>query len=173
MGLALSEARIAARHDDVPVGAVIVGPDGVLLAAAHNMREQLGDPTAHAEILAIQAAAARLNEPFILQNPPRHSAGLAEASQNLGSPDIGGKEWRLSGCSIVVTLEPCAMCAGAILAARLDRVVFGAWDPKAGACGSVWDLVRDAAALHQTEVIPGILAPDAEQLLKNFFQPKR
>ena len=149
MRLALSEAQVAARHDDVPVGAIIVGPNGTLLAAGHNMREQTGDPTAHAEILAIQAAARRLNEVA-----PK-------------------KEWRLTGCTIVVTLEPCAMCAGAILAARAARIVFGAWDPKAGACGSVWDLVRDAAALHQLEVIPNILAPESETLLKQFFATKR
>lgn len=160
MRLALSEAQIAMRHDDVPVGAIIVGPDGTLLAAAHNMREERGDPTAHAEILAIQQAAARLNELAI-------AVGTGSCRQ---SPK---RTWRLTGCTIVVTLEPCVMCAGAILAARASRIVFGAWDPKAGACGSVWDLVRDAAALHQLEVIPNILAAESESLLKSYFQPKR
>jgi len=147
MSLALSEAKIAMRRDDVPVGAVIVGPDGTMLAAAHNMREERSDPTAHAEILAMQLAAARLAETR--------------------------KDWRLTGCTVVVTLEPCVMCAGAILAARAARIVFGAWDPKAGACGSVWDLVRDAAALHQIEVIPQVLAPESEALLQSFFKAKR
>jgi tRNA(adenine34) deaminase len=136
MRLALSEAQVAARHDDVPVGAIVVGPDGTLLAAGNNMREQTGDPTAHAEILAIQAAARRLNE----AEPLDQYLGKAQPK----------KDWRLTG-----------------------RIVFGAWDPKAGACGSVWDLVRDSAALHQLEVIPNILASESEAVLKSFFQSKR
>jgi len=149
MQYALSEAKVALRHDDVPVGAIIVGPDGTLLSGAHNMREEHGDPTAHAELIAIQKAATRLNE------------------------DQPTKDWRLTGCTVVVTLEPCVMCAGAIIAARAKRIVFGAWDPKAGACGSVWDVVRDQVALHQVEVIPGILKGESERLLADFFKAKR
>lgn len=113
---ALAEADLAARVGDVPVGAVVLGPDGALLAAGHNEREATGDPTAHAEILALRRAAAALGR------------------------------WRLSGCTLVVTLEPCTMCAGALVQARVDRVVYGARDEKAGAAGSLWDVVRDHAA---------------------------
>jgi len=162
MRIALNEAKLATRHDDVPIGAVVVGPTGELLGAGHNRREELGDPVAHAEILALQQAAYRLNldrlEPSPFDRQPTTNA----------KPD-----WRLTGCTVIVTLEPCVMCVGAIIAARAARIVFGAWDPKSGACGSVWDLARDAAALHQVEVVPGILAPDSEALLKEFFQPKR
>lgn len=146
MEQALSEARVALKHHDVPVGAVIIGPDGTTLAAAHNQRENLGDPTAHAEILAIQQAATALHH---------------------------GSDWRLDGCTIVVTLEPCVMCAGAIVAARVQRLVFGAWDDKAGACGSVWDFARDAANLHKVQVIPGVKAAESQALLRSFFEKKR
>ncbi|MFI2377870.1 tRNA adenosine(34) deaminase TadA [Streptomyces sp. NPDC018964] len=141
MRLALDEAGRAVRGGDVPVGAVVLSPDGTtVLAAAHNEREAAGDPTAHAEVLAVRRAAARLGE------------------------------WRLSGCTLVVTLEPCTMCAGAVQQSRVDRVVYGARDEKAGAAGSLWDLVRDRRLNHRPEVIGGVLADDCARLLTEFFR---
>lgn len=143
MGVALHEATDALSTGDVPVGAVVVGPDGRVLGTGRNRREETGDPTAHAEVLALrEAAAAR-----------------------------GG--WRLDGCTLVVTLEPCVMCAGALVAARVDRLVLGAWDPKAGASGSVWDLVRDQRGLHAVEVISGVRADECGAVLREFFAPRR
>jgi tRNA(adenine34) deaminase len=128
---------------DVPVGAVVVGPRGELIGGGVNAREVLADPTAHAEVVALRAAGRALGR------------------------------WRLDGCTLVVTLEPCAMCAGAAVAARVARVVFGAWDPKAGACGSVWDLPRERAALHHPEVIGGVRAEECAALLAAFFAERR
>ncbi len=127
--------------EDVPVGAIILGPDGTELAAAGNERELTGDPTAHAEVLAIRRAAARVGE------------------------------WRLEGCTLVVTLEPCTMCAGALVLARIGTVVFGAWEPKTGAVGSLWDVVRDPRINHRPEVYGGVLEPEAARLLQDFFRP--
>jgi tRNA(adenine34) deaminase len=143
MLVALGEARAAVGHDDVPVGAVVVGPDGVELGRGRNRREELGDPTAHAEVLAMRAAAAALGT------------------------------WRLDGCTLVVTLEPCAMCAGAMVQARLARLVFGADDPKAGAVTSLVDLVRDPRLPHRVEVARGVLAADCAELLRAFFRARR
>ncbi|MFE5143238.1 tRNA adenosine(34) deaminase TadA [Streptomyces fagopyri] len=143
MRLALDEADRAVRGGDVPVGAVVLSTDGTtVLAAGHNEREATGDPTAHAEVLAIRGAAQRLGE------------------------------WRLSGCTLVVTLEPCAMCAGALVQSRVDRVVFGARDEKAGAVGSVWDLVRDRRLNHRPEVIGGVLDQECGRLLTGFFRSR-
>ncbi|WAC67331.1 tRNA adenosine(34) deaminase TadA [Agrococcus sp. SL85] len=143
MRLALAEADAATASDDVPVGAVVLGPDGAVLGRGRNERELHHDPTAHAEVVAMrEAAAAR-----------------------------GG--WRLDGCTLVVTLEPCAMCAGAILQARLDRVVFGAWDEKAGAAGSVLDVLRERRLPHRVEVVAGVLADEAEARLAAFFADRR
>ncbi|OSP39072.1 tRNA-specific adenosine deaminase [Streptomyces sp. 13-12-16] len=143
MRLALDEASRAVRGGDVPVGAVVLAPDGTtVLAAAHNEREAVGDPTAHAEVLAVRRAAARLGE------------------------------WRLAGCTLVVTLEPCTMCAGALQQSRLDRVVYGARDEKAGAVGSLWDLVRDRRLNHRPEVIEGVLAGECARLLTEFFRDR-
>lgn len=142
MALALEEARAALAHDDVPVGAV-VSRDGVVLGRGHNRREADGDPTAHAEVLAIREAAGRLGS------------------------------WRLDGCALHVTLEPCFMCAGALVNARVARLVFGARDPKAGACGSLADVVRDARLNHRLEVREGILAADCAALLRSFFGDRR
>jgi tRNA(adenine34) deaminase len=125
------------------VGAVVYGADGTELAAACNAREATGDPTAHAEVLAIRAAA-----------------------------EVVG-EWRLSGCTLVVTLEPCTMCAGALVLARVGRVVFGAWDPKAGAAGSLWDVVRDRRLNHRPEVVGGVLADECGAALREFFGEHR
>ena len=141
MRLALIEAHQAAMEDEVPVGAVVVC-GGAVLARAHNRTVALSDGTAHAELLAMQAAARRR----------------------------GG---RLSGCTLYVTLEPCAMCAGAAVLARVARIVFGAWDPKAGACGSVWDLPRDRRALHRPEVVGGVLETECAAALVDFFGPHR
>ena len=143
MGQALSVAAEALVSDDVPVGALVLGPDGGVLGVGRNLREAEGDPTAHAEVVAIRAAAAALGS------------------------------WRLEGCTLVVTLEPCAMCAGALVLARVARVVLGAWDPKAGACGSVWDLVRDRQATHRVEVVGGVREQECSRLLLDFFAGQR
>ena len=143
MRRALEQARLAPEHGDVPVGAVVLSPDGVVLACAHNDREGSTDPTAHAEVLAVRAAAAALGS------------------------------WRLSGCTLVVTLEPCAMCAGALVLARLARVVYGAPDPKAGAAGSLFDLLRDRRLNHRPEVVAGVLAEECATLLQDFFEQRR
>ncbi|MGW3634417.1 tRNA adenosine(34) deaminase TadA [Streptomyces sp. NPDC005122] len=143
MRLALDEADRAVQGGDVPVGAVVLSTDGTtVLAAGHNEREATGDPTAHAEVLAIRRAARRLGE------------------------------WRLSGCTLVVTLEPCAMCAGALVQSRVERVVYGARDEKAGAAGSVWDLVRDRRLNHRPEVIGGVLDEECGRLLTGFFRSR-
>ncbi|MFD7495570.1 tRNA adenosine(34) deaminase TadA [Streptomyces sp. NPDC059832] len=140
MRRALAEADLAALAGDVPVGAVVLGPDGTLLATGHNEREATGDPTAHAEILAVRRAAAALGR------------------------------WRLSGCTLVVTLEPCTMCAGALVQSRVDRVVYGARDEKAGAAGSLWDVVRDRRLNHRPEVIQGVLEDVCADRLTAFFR---
>ena len=139
--LALEQARRAGP--DVPVGAVVVDQAGQIIGAAHNERERTGDPTAHAELIAIRQAAARLGR------------------------------WRLGGCTLAVTLEPCTMCAGAAVLARLDRIVYGAHDPKAGAVGSLWDVVRDRRLNHRPEVIAGVLADECGTLLTDFFAARR
>jgi tRNA(adenine34) deaminase len=143
MRLALEEAHAALVTDDVPIGAVVVGPNGDIISRGRNAREARVDPTAHAEILALRAAA-----------------------------DVLGS-WRLDGCTLVVTLEPCAMCAGAAVLARVDRLVYGAADPKAGAVGSLWDLVRDRRLNHRPEVVSGVLADEAAALLRQFFGTHR
>ncbi|MXM65756.1 nucleoside deaminase [Streptomyces sp. HUCO-GS316] len=143
MRLALDEAEQAGRGGDVPVGAVLLSPDGTtVLAAGHNEREATGDPTAHAEVLALRRGAAELGR------------------------------WRLSGCTLVVTLEPCTMCAGALVQSRVDRVVYGARDEKAGAAGSLWDVVRDRRLNHRPEVIEGVLAEECALLLTEFFRDR-
>jgi tRNA(adenine34) deaminase len=139
MESALEQARLALTTSDVPVGAVVIDETGVVIGVGRNEREALGDPTAHAEVLALRAAATHRGE------------------------------WRLSGCSLVVTLEPCTMCAGAAVLARVDRIVFGAHDEKAGAAGSMWDLVRDRRLNHRPEVISGVLAEESAALLREFF----
>lgn len=144
MDLAVVEAKLAVDHGDVPVGAIVVRiSDGVVLARRHNEREALGDPTAHAEILA-----------------------LRDAARTVGS-------WRLGECALVVTLEPCPMCAGASLAARLGGVVFGAADPKAGACGSLYNLAADPRLNHEMPVVGGIAADECGALLTTFFATRR
>ncbi|MCX0244990.1 tRNA adenosine(34) deaminase TadA [Streptomyces drozdowiczii] len=142
MRRALAEADRAAATGDVPVGAVVLGPNGTLLATGHNEREATGDPTAHAEVLALRRAAAALGE------------------------------WRLSGCTLVVTLEPCTMCAGALVQARVDRVVYGARDEKAGAAGSLWDVVRDRRLNHRPEVVAGVLEAECAAPLTAFFRDR-
>jgi tRNA(adenine34) deaminase len=149
MRLALAEAAAAAQemtgtgHSDVPVGAVILDEAGTILARAHNRREADRDPTAHAEIIAIRQAA-----------------------RAVGS-------WRLTGLTLVVTLEPCTMCAGAVTLARLGRLVYGAEDPKAGAVGSLWDVLRDRRLNHRPEVIGGVLASECGAVLREFFAARR
>ncbi|WP_461163764.1 nucleoside deaminase [Arthrobacter sp. R4-81] len=154
MGLALTEARLALATEDVPIGAVVIGPDGTVLGSGRNEREALGDPTAHAEIVAIREAAARLRT-----RPSRD-----------GGADNG---WRLEDCTLVVTLEPCAMCAGAIVLARIPRVVFGAWDEKAGAAGSVFDVLRERRLNHWVEVYAGVREQECAALLRGFFAQHR
>ena len=154
MGLALTEARAALATADVPIGAVVIGPDGTVLGSGRNEREALGDPTAHAEMVAIREAAARLQE--------------------LSARDGGaGDGWRLADCTLVVTLEPCAMCAGAVVLARIPRVVFGAWDEKAGAAGSVFDVLRERRLNHWVEVYGGIREEECAALLRDFFAGHR
>jgi tRNA(adenine34) deaminase len=140
MRRALAVARTRPGSGDVPVGAVVLDPGGAELAVGRNERESTGDPTAHAEIVALRAAAA------------------VRAS------------WRLDGCTLVVTLEPCTMCAGAIVLARIATLVFGAWEPKTGAVGSLWDVVRDRRLTHRPEVYSGVLANEAAQLVRSFFR---
>ncbi|MCG7527644.1 tRNA adenosine(34) deaminase TadA [Streptomyces sp. OfavH-34-F] len=142
MRRALAEADRAAATGDVPVGAVVLGPDGAQLATGRNEREATGDPTAHAEVLALRRAAAALGE------------------------------WRLSGCTLVVTLEPCTMCAGALVQARVGRVVYGARDEKAGAAGSLWDVVRDRRLNHRPEVVHGVLEAACAARLTAFFRDR-
>ncbi|MET4136230.1 nucleoside deaminase [Pseudarthrobacter sp. PvP090] len=154
MGLALTEARAALVTADVPIGAVVIGPDGTVLGSGRNEREALGDPTAHAEMVAIRMAAARLQE---------LSAQGGRA----------GDGWRLADCTLVVTLEPCAMCAGAVVLARIPRVVFGAWDEKAGAAGSVFDILRERRLNHWVEVYGGIREQECAALLQDFFAGHR
>ncbi|NKX50914.1 nucleoside deaminase [Arthrobacter deserti] len=143
MDLALDEARRALATADVPIGAVAVGPDGAVIGTGRNEREAHQDPTAHAEMVAIRQAA-----------------------RVLGS-------WRLDGCTLVATLEPCAMCAGAIVLARIPRVVFGAWDEKAGASGSVFDILRERRLNHWVEVYPGVREDECAALLRDFFAGHR
>lgn len=154
MGLALDEARLALETDDVPIGAVILGPDGGVLGSGRNEREAYGDPTAHAEVVAIRQAAASLRR------------RAAESGHN-------GDGWRLEDCTLVVTLEPCAMCAGAIVLARIPRVVFGAWDEKAGAVGSVFDILRERRLNHWVEVYAGVREEECSALLRDFFVAHR
>jgi tRNA(adenine34) deaminase len=142
MAAALEEARRCLTWGDVPIGAVVVR-EAELLSACGNERERRGDPTAHAEVLALREAASRLGS------------------------------WRLEGCEIYVTLEPCAMCAGAMVLARVPRLIFGADDPKAGFAGSLGDLVRDSRLNHRLDVTPGVLADESAQLLRDFFAGRR
>jgi tRNA(adenine34) deaminase len=141
--LALAEARRALPAGDVPIGAVVLDARGQVLATGFNRREADGDPTAHAEVLALREAAGATGE------------------------------WRLAGCTLAVTLEPCTMCAGAAVLARVDRIVFGAFDPKAGAVGSLWDVVRDPRLNHRPEVVGGVLADECGALIREFFATHR
>jgi tRNA(adenine34) deaminase len=143
MSWALAEAAAAPLTGDVPVGAVVVDPSGAVIGRGRNAREAQQDPTAHAELLALRSAAAALGS------------------------------WRLTGCTLVVTLEPCAMCAGAIVLARVPRLVLGAWDPKAGAAGSMRDVVRDSRLNHRVEVVGGVRADECAELLRAFFAGHR
>jgi tRNA(adenine34) deaminase len=143
MRRALAVAEGSVSSADVPVGAVVYGPDGQELSTGHNRREATGDPTAHAEIVALRAAAAVLGT------------------------------WRLTGCTLVVILEPCTMCAGALVLARVERLVFGAWEPKTGAVGSLWDVVRDRRLNHRPEVHPGVLEEECSAVLRDFFEGRR
>jgi tRNA(adenine34) deaminase len=143
MRAALDEARAAMSTGDVPIGAVVVDPSGAVVGCGRNVREAEADPTGHAEVVALREAAGAR----------------------------GG--WRLEGCTLVVTLEPCTMCAGAAVLSRVERIVFGAWDPKAGAVGSLWDVVRDRRLNHRPEVVSGVLAEESTALLEEFFRQHR
>jgi len=143
MRVALEEARRALDSADVPIGAVVLDAAGEVIGRGHNVRERDGDPTGHAELVAVREAAAAIGE------------------------------WRLAGCTLVVTLEPCTMCAGAIVLSRMDRLVFVAFDPKAGAVGSLWDVVRDRRLNHRPEVVPGVLRDECSALLDDFFAHQR
>ena len=143
MQQAIALAKNAADNGDVPVGALVVNEQGEVLGTGRNLREENNDPTAHAEIVAMRMAATKLNN------------------------------WRMDDLTMIVTLEPCAMCAGAISQSRFKRVVFGAWDQKAGAVGSVWDVIRDPRNLNKVEVVTGVLEKDCASVLSNFFEGKR
>jgi tRNA(adenine34) deaminase len=143
MRRALELAERAADAGDVPVGALVVDASGEVLGEGWNRREADGDPTAHAEVVALRAAALSLGT------------------------------WRLEGCTLVVTMEPCPMCAGAVVLARVERVVLGGWDPKLGACGSVWDVVRDRRATHRAEVVGGVLEEECGEVVRRFFATHR
>jgi tRNA(adenine34) deaminase len=143
MRAALLQAGLAADVGDVPIGAVVLSATGDVIATGHNVRERDGDPTGHAEVVALRAAAAAVGE------------------------------WRLAGCTLVVTLEPCTMCAGAAVLSRIGRIVFAAYDEKAGAVGSLWDVVRDRRLNHRPEVIGGVLAAESTALLDDFFRSHR
>lgn len=143
MRAALAEARAALQGGDVPIGALVLDPAGRVLSRGHNERELTGDPTAHAEVLALRRAAAQVGS------------------------------WNLSGCTLVVTVEPCTMCAGAIGLARIETVVFGCWEPKTGAAGSLWDVLRDRRLAHRVEVRAGVLADECAELLAEFFADRR
>ena len=142
MRLALDVARIAPQTGDIPVGAIVINSDGVVVGKGFNEREANNDPTAHAEVVAIRNAATRLQKS------------------------------RLDGCTLIVTLEPCAMCAGAIAQSRISKVIFGAWDEKAGAVGSVWDVLRDPRSIFKVEVAAGVLEKECAELLTDFFKGK-
>jgi tRNA(adenine34) deaminase len=144
MRSALAVAADALETGDVPIGAIVMSPSGEELARACNAREALGDPTAHAEILALRAAARSNSD-----------------------------SWRLNGCTLVVTVEPCTMCAGALVLARVARVVFGAWEPRTGAAGSLWDVVRDQRLNHRPEVVGGVLEDESAALMEEFFKTRR
>ncbi|HEX8767248.1 MAG TPA: tRNA adenosine(34) deaminase TadA [Jatrophihabitans sp.] len=143
MGVALREAGSALAAGEVPVGAVVLSAEGAVLATGHNLRRTLADPTAHAEVLALRRAGKALGD------------------------------WQLTGCTLVVTLEPCTMCAGAVVLSRIRRLVFGAWDDKAGAVGSLWDVVRDRRVNHRPEVVAGVRQDECAQLLTRFFADRR
>ena len=143
MRLALAEAALAPAHGDIPVGAVVLDSAGAVLGVGHNDRERSGDPTAHAEVVALRAGAAAVGS------------------------------WRLTGCTLAVTLEPCTMCAGALVLSRVNRVVYGAVDPKAGAAGSLWDVLRDRRLNSRPEVISEVLAEECGVLLRSFFEDRR
>src|SRR4051794_17447427 len=143
MRAALDEARAALAHGEVPIGAVVLDASGAVIAAAHNERETGHDPTAHAEVVALRRAGAALGA------------------------------WNLTGCTLAVTLEPCTMCAGAVVLSRVSRLVFGAWDPKAGAVGSLWDVVRDRRLNHRPDVVGGVLEDECGALLEDFFAARR
>ena len=140
---ALAEAALSLPGGDVPIGAVVWDASGTVIGRGHNRREAAGDPTAHAEIEALRTAAATVGE------------------------------WRLAGCTLAVTVEPCTMCAGAIGLARIERVVFGCWEPKTGAAGSLWDVLRDRRLTHRVEVVGGVLEDECAALLRDFFRTQR
>lgn len=143
MRVALDQARLAYRSGEIPIGAVVLDPQGETIAVAHNARESTADPTAHAEVLALREAAQRLGR------------------------------WRLEDCTLVVTLEPCPMCAGAAMMARIGTLVFGAWNDEYGASGSRWDLVRDPRLPHRVEVLPGVLADECGAVVREFMDERR
>ena len=143
MGFALAEAAKAGEAGDIPIGAIVMDAQGDVIAVARNEREKSGDPTAHAEILALRSAAAILGD------------------------------WRLEGCTLVVTLEPCPMCAGAVVMSRISRLVFGAWNDKYGAAGSAWDLVRDRRLNHCAEVVGGVLEAECGRLVQEYMSLRR
>ena len=181
MAAALDEARLAVAHGDVPIGAVIVDAEGRIVARAHNERELTGDPTAHAEVLALRRAVAARSvglsgtdaSASVVPTAPHPDGTSAESGRSAPTDSSPAPDWRLEGHTLVVTLEPCTMCAGALVLARVDRVVFGAYDEKAGAIASLWDVVRDPRLNHRVEVVGGIDAEPSAALLRDFFAGHR
>lgn len=163
MAQALAEAGLASAHGDVPIGAVVLDASGAVIARAHNERELTGDPSAHAEVLALRRAAIAIATTMPEERRTEPAKGGASRRQS----------WRLDDCTLVVTLEPCTMCAGALVLARVKRLVFGAYDPKAGAIASLWDVVRDPRLNHRVEVVGGISADACAEVLQEFFEAQR
>ena len=183
MAEALTEARLASEHGDVPIGALVLDPSGAVIARAHNERELTGDPSAHAELLALRRAAAALSQtvpeerrPELAEDDISFLTVPEERRPELAKGDASRRpaaSWRLDDCTLVVTLEPCTMCAGALVLARVKRLVFGAYDPKAGAVASLWDVVRDPRLNHRVEVVGGIAAEACGHLIQEFFEAQR
>lgn len=174
---ALELARIAGKHGDVPVGAVVIGPDDRVVGEGFNQRQMLGHPFAHAELEAMSQAASvaagvsLLSESWSGPADHERTGGRSCAAERFGSH--GERSWNLQGCTLVVTLEPCPMCAGAVLACHIGRVVFGSWDQKVGACGSVWDLLRDPHVGARPEVFGGVEERACTEQLQSFFRSLR
>ncbi|PWG61861.1 nucleoside deaminase [Bifidobacterium callitrichidarum] len=169
---ALDLAREAALAGDVPVGAVVLDADGRIIGRGYNTREAGGDPLAHAEIIAMREAAAMRRQRAVAIGDTTVPAGRTRAD-DAGAVSGSDRSWNLADCTLAVTLEPCPMCAGACIQTHIGRIVFGAWDAKLGACGSIWDIPRDPHVGHTPEVYGGVLERDCQTILTDFFTARR